>query len=44
MARFITYNNTINARGLGNLLIKEIFLKFSLPRLIVSDRGPQFTA
>jgi hypothetical protein len=44
MRHFIPCQTTVDARGLAEMFIKEVVLLHGLPRIIVSDRGPQFAA
>jgi hypothetical protein len=43
MIRYIAYITEIDTPKLADRLIKEIFSKFGVPRLIISDRGSVFT-
>ena len=44
MIRYITYFIDIDVAQLANKLIDEVFLKFKVPWLIMSDRGSIFTS
>ena len=44
IVRFISCYGTIDVYELGAILINKVFLKFSAPRLIISDRGTTFTS
>jgi transposase InsO family protein len=41
---FIPMHTTINAEGTGLLFFKEAWKHHGTPRVVVSDRGPQFVA
>jgi hypothetical protein len=41
---FIPMHTTINAEGTALLFLKEIWKHHGTPRVVVSDRGPQFIA
>src|SRR4051794_31532717 len=43
MARFIPYTKDVAAEELGNILYNEIFLRYDVPRSIVTNRGLVFT-
>jgi hypothetical protein len=43
MVRYIIYTIKIDASELADRLAKEIFSKFNVSRLIISDRGSVFT-
>jgi hypothetical protein len=42
IVRFIPYYNTVDACELDTILIDEVFLKYGVLRLIISDRGTTF--
>ena len=44
MVRFVPCQNEVDAAGLGEILVNEIFSKYGAPRSIVSDRGTTFTS
>jgi len=44
MRHFIPCRTTIEARGLAEMFLKEVIRLHGLPKTIISDRGPQFTA
>jgi transposase-like protein len=37
-------HTTINAKGATCLFLKEVWKHHGMPRVVVSDRGPQFIA
>jgi transposase InsO family protein len=41
---FILTHTTINAEGTALLFLKEVWKHHGTPRVVVSDRGPQFIA
>jgi transposase-like protein len=41
---FILMHTTINAKGAALLFLKEVWKHYGTPRVVVSDRGPQFIA
>jgi transposase InsO family protein len=41
-AHFIPTHTTINAEGTALLFLKEVWKHHGTPRVVVSDRGPQF--
>jgi transposase InsO family protein len=41
-AHFIPMHTTINAEGTALLFLKEVWKHHRMPRVVVSDRGPQF--
>jgi hypothetical protein len=41
---FIPTHTTINAKGTALLFLKEVWKHYRTPRVVVSDRGPQFVA
>jgi transposase InsO family protein len=41
---FIPMHTTINAEGTPLLFLKEVWKDHGTPRVVVSDRGPQFIA
>jgi transposase-like protein len=41
-AHFILTHTTINAEGTALLFFKEVWKHHGTPRVVVSDRGPQF--
>src|SRR5271154_828380 len=43
-ARFLPCHDTISSRGTAQLLKDEIIREYGYPKVIISDRGPQFTA
>jgi hypothetical protein len=43
-AHFIPTHTTINAEGTALLFLKEVWKHHGTPRVVVSDRGPQFVA
>jgi hypothetical protein len=43
-AHFIPMHTTINAEGTALLFLKEVWKHHGTPRVVVSDRGPQFVA
>jgi hypothetical protein len=43
-AHFIPMHTTINAEGMALLFLKEVWKHHGTPRVVVSDRGPQFIA
>jgi transposase InsO family protein len=43
-AHFIPMHTTINAKGTALLFLKEVWKHHGKPRVVVSDRGPQFIA
>jgi transposase InsO family protein len=43
-AHFILTHTTINAKGTALLFLKEVWKHHGTPRVVVSDRGPQFIA
>jgi transposase InsO family protein len=43
-AHFILMHTTLNAKGTTLLFLKEVWKHHGTPRVIVSDRGPQFIA
>jgi hypothetical protein len=43
-AHFIPTHTTINAKGAALLFLKEVWKHHGMPRVVVSDRGPQFIA
>jgi hypothetical protein len=42
MAIFIPCNESINAEGVANLYLRQIFPRFGLPSKVISDRDPRF--
>jgi hypothetical protein len=42
MAIFIPCNKSINAEGVANLYLHQVFPRFGLPSEVISDRDPQF--
>jgi hypothetical protein len=40
MAIFIPCNKSINAEGVANLYLRQVFPRFGLPRKVISDRDP----
>jgi hypothetical protein len=43
-AHFILTHTTINAKGTALLFLKEVWKHHGTPRVVISDRGPQFIA
>jgi transposase InsO family protein len=43
-AHFIPMHSMINAEGTALLFLKEVWKHHGTPRVVVSDRGPQFIA
>jgi hypothetical protein len=43
-AHFIPTHTTINAEGTALLFLKEVWKHHGTPRIVVSNRGPQFIA
>jgi transposase-like protein len=43
-AHFIPTHTTINAKGATRLFLKEVWKYHGMPRVVLSDRGPQFIA
>jgi hypothetical protein len=43
-AHFIPTHTTINAEGTALLFLKEVWKHHGTPRVVVSNRGPQFIA
>jgi transposase InsO family protein len=43
-AHFIPMHTTINAEGTAILFLKEVWKHHGTPRVVVSNRGPQFVA
>jgi transposase InsO family protein len=43
-AHFIPMHTTLNAEGTALLFLKEVWKHHGTPRVVVSDRGPQFVA
>jgi hypothetical protein len=43
-AHFIPTHTTINAEGTALLFLKEVWKHHGTPRVVISDRGPQFVA
>jgi transposase InsO family protein len=43
-AHFILTHTTINTEGTALLFLKEVWKHHGTPRVVVSDRGPQFVA
>jgi transposase InsO family protein len=43
-AHFIPTHTTLNAEGTALLFLKEVWKHHGMPRVVVSDRGPQFIA
>jgi transposase InsO family protein len=43
-AYFIPMHTTLNAKGTALLFLKEVWKHHGTPRVVVSDRGPQFIA
>jgi transposase-like protein len=41
-AHFIPTHTTINAEGTALLFLQEVWKHHGTPRVVVSDRGPQF--
>jgi transposase InsO family protein len=41
---FILTHTTINMEGTALLFLKEVWKHYGTPRVVVSDRGPQFVA
>jgi transposase-like protein len=41
-AHFILTHTTINTEGTALLFLKEVWKHHGTPRVVVSDRGPQF--
>jgi transposase InsO family protein len=44
LRHFAPYSTTIDAEGLAELFLSNIFCLHGLPETIVSDRGPQFAS
>ena len=44
MVRYIPCSVDITAEEMGDILVEEVFARFSVPRSIVSDRGTVFIA
>jgi hypothetical protein len=42
MAIFIPCNKSINAEGVANLYLRQVFPRFGLPSKVISDRDPRF--
>jgi transposase InsO family protein len=42
--QFILMYTTINAEGTALVFLKEVWKHHGIPRVVVSDRGPQFVA
>jgi transposase InsO family protein len=43
-AHFIPTHTIINAEGTALLLLEEVWKHHRTPRIVISDRGPQFVA
>jgi transposase InsO family protein len=43
-AHFILTHTTINVEGTALLFLKEVWKHHGTPRVVISDRGPQFIA
>jgi transposase InsO family protein len=43
-AHFIPIHTPINAEGTALLFLKEVWKHHGTPRVVISDRGPQFIA
>jgi transposase InsO family protein len=43
-AHFIPTHTTLNAEGAARLFLKEVWKHHGTPRVVVSDRDPQFIA
>jgi transposase InsO family protein len=43
-AHFILTHTTINAKGTALLFLTEVWKHYGTPRVVISDRGPQFVA
>jgi hypothetical protein len=43
-AHFIPTHTTINAKGTALLFLKEVWKHHGTPKVVISDRGPQFVA
>jgi hypothetical protein len=43
-AHFIPMHTTLNAEGTALLFLKEVWKHHGMPRVVISDRGPQFIA
>jgi transposase InsO family protein len=43
-AHFIPMHTTLNAEGTALLFLKKVWKHHGMPRVVVSDRGPQFIA
>jgi transposase InsO family protein len=43
-AHFIPTHTTINTEGTALLFLKEVWKHHGMPRVVVSDKGPQFVA
>ena len=43
-AHFLLTNDTVDADGIADLHIRDVFRLHGLPRGLISDRGPQFAA
>jgi hypothetical protein len=41
---FIPMHTTLNAEGAVRLYLKEVWKHHGLPRVVLSDQGPQFIA
>jgi hypothetical protein len=41
-AHSILTHTTLNAEGTALLFLKEVWKHYGMPRVVVSDRGPQF--
>ena len=44
IVRYIPYSVDITVEEIGDILVEEVFARFSVPRSIVSDRGTVFIA
>jgi hypothetical protein len=44
MARFIPTHTTVTSKETADLFLREVFRHHGLPKGIVSDRDPRFTA
>ena len=44
IVRYIPYSVDITVEEMSDILVEEVFARFSVPRSIVSDRGTVFIA
>jgi transposase InsO family protein len=44
MRHFIPCRTTVDARGVAEMFLREVVRLHGLPKMIISDRGPQFAA